>query len=270
MFKSGGAKVFGALLIQLVALAGLAGALYFAPQFIAPPYPLWALVMVQAGLATLLSWKLASWWRWIQFLLPWAFYVAWLTQFNPWWALAVFVVLWLVFANVNKERVPLYLTNAVTRQALKVLVEGRAAQVGTPLCFMDLGCGLGGNVAFMAQLPQIERAVGVETAPLPFWVARIATYWRGGEVRAQDLWTVDLSGFDLVYAFLSPEPMPKLWRKVQHEMREGSVFVSNSFAVPDVPPSEVWELNDARQTRLFLYVIADAPDGELSPLAARV
>lgn len=270
MFKSGGAKVFGALLIQLVALAGLAGALYFAPQLIAPPYPLWALVMVQALLAALLSWKLAPWWRWIQFLLPWAFYVAWLTQFNPWWALGVFVVLWLVFANVNKERVPLYLTNAVTRQALKVLVEERVAQTGAKLRFMDLGCGLGGNVVFMAQLPQIERAVGVETAPLPFWIARVSAGWRGGEVRAQDLWTVDLSGFDLVYAFLSPEPMPRLWHKVQREMREGSVFVSNSFAVPDVQPTEVWELSDARQTRLFLYVLGNAPESELSLSERRV
>lgn len=243
-------KIALALLGQGVAFALLAALVWLLSYVVAPPYPWWALVWVQGGLAALLSAYLGlpGWWRWIQLFFPVALYWALQLDLHPAWSLSAFVLLWLVFANASKERVPLYLTNPTTRHALKALAEGRAA-----LNFLDLGCGLGGNVAFMARLPEVGRSVGVETAPLPYLVSLIQTRLRGGEVLAQNLWKTSLGEYDLVYAFLSPEPMPRLWRKVTDEMKPGSVFVSNSFAVPSVEPTEVWELGDTRQTRLFIY-----------------
>jgi hypothetical protein len=47
--------------------------------------------------------------------------------------------------------------------------------------------------------------------------------------------------------------MPALWNKIQREMRPGSLFISNSFAVPGVEANRVIELADARQTRLYCY-----------------
>ena len=43
---------------------------------------------------------------------------------------------------------------------------------------------------------------------------------------------------DVVYAFLSPAPMPRLWEKVQREMRPGTLFISNRFIVPGVKPHQ--------------------------------
>ena len=72
--------------------------------------------------------------------------------------------------------------------------------------------------------------------------------WRWGS-----LWKTSLTDMDVVYAFLSPVPMAELWEKARAEMRPGSLFVSNSFAVPDVVPSEVIAVDDARQTQLYCY-----------------
>ena len=74
-----------------------------------------------------------------------------------------------------------------------------------------------------------------------------------GQILRQDIWAADISGEDIVYAFLSPEPMPALYEKAKREMKSGSLLVSNSFAVPDVSPDEIWELSDGRKTRLYLY-----------------
>ena len=82
-----------------------------------------------------------------------------------------------------------------------------------------------------------------------------------GEIRRGDLWKTDVSQEDVVYAFLSPAPMAALWQKLSTEMKPGSLFVSNSFAVPDVDPEEIWELSDSRKTRLFLYPIGKAEKG---------
>ena len=48
--------------------------------------------------------------------------------------------------------------------------------------------------------------------------------------------------------------MPRLWQKVQAEMRPGSRLISNTFAIPGVPAQRVIEpyLRDA----LIFYLIA--------------
>jgi hypothetical protein len=246
-------KIVLALAIQGLALGILAISVLVVSYIIPPPYPLWLLVMIQGVLAAFLSCRvgLPCWWRLIQFSIPVGLYWGVTLHFSPLLALGVFVVMLLVFWNTSKERVPLYLTNATTREALKKLVKHRRH-----VRFLDLGSGLGGNVVYMSQLPNVSESHGVETAPLPFLLSRVLTLFRGGRIFAMNLWQSELSYYDVVYAFLSPEPMSKLWEKVKDEMEPGSIFVSNSFAVEGVEPSEVWTLNDSRQTKLYLYKIS--------------
>ena len=52
-----------------------------------------------------------------------------------------------------------------------------------------------------------------------------------------DFQNLDLVCYDVVYAYLSPAAMPGLWVKASREMRAGSLLISNSFAVPGVPPA---------------------------------
>lgn len=245
-------KIVVALIAQGIALIILAGLVLLASYIVTPPYPLWVLVILQGVLAAFISCRigLPCWWRIIQIALPIGLYLGLSYKVNPWVALGIFVVLWLVFFNAIKERVPLYLTNNTTREALKKLIKRRRN-----VRFLDLGAGLGGNVVYMSQLPNVQRSDGVETAPIPYLIARLFTLFRGGHIYAMDLWKTKVEYYDVVYAFLSPEPMEKLWQKLSNEMTSGSVFITNSFAVPDVEPSEVWELNDSRKTKLYIYHI---------------
>ncbi|MDX1795166.1 MAG: hypothetical protein R3219_00465 [Hydrogenovibrio sp.] len=247
-------KILIALLAQLIALGLLAIGVLLLSRIVAPPYPGWLLVVSQGVLAAFLSCRLGlpCWWRIIQFLFPIGLYFGVIHAINPLFALLLFVLLWMIFFNAIKERVPLYLTNQTTRQALKKLIKRKKH-----LRFLDLGSGLGGNVAFMSQQVNVARADGVETAPIPYLISKLLTVLRGGHIYMMDLWSTKLEYYDLVYAFLSPDPMEKLWKKVVEEMKPGSIFVSNSFAVPEVTPSEIWELDDRRHTKLFIYRIED-------------
>ncbi|HEY9018950.1 hypothetical protein [Thiomicrospira sp.] len=241
-------KISWALLLQLLAVGLLAGLVKVLSFVVPPPYPDWALVLGQAMLAVFLSWWLPYWWRWIQFIIPVGLYAALWLEVSPLVALVLFVMLWLVFRNSVVQRVPLYLTNQITRQALRALARERS-----DVRFIDLGCGLGHNVVYMQSLPEVKQSVGVETAWLSYGWAKVQTWLRGGKVFRQNIDLVDLSQYDLIYAFLSPEPMIKLWRKVQAEMSPNALFVSNSFAIPDVIPDAIWQLADKRQTELFVY-----------------
>lgn len=163
------------------------------------------------------------------------------------------LALLLVFWNVLRDRVPLYLSNDTTDAALLDIVQERGGRH-----FVDLGCGLGGTALYMARhLPQC-RVTGVETAPFPFAVARIRaalSRCRNIEIRYCDLWSYALDDVDIAYAFLSPAPMDKLIDKATEEMKPGTLLISNSFAAKKHPCDEVLELSDGRHTRLLLWYI---------------
>jgi SAM-dependent methyltransferase len=156
-----------------------------------------------------------------------------------------------MFSNSFKDRVPLYLSNKKTHQAL-----GEIVTTYNKESFLDLGCGTGGVVSYMAQgVTKISH--GVETAPAPYLIAKIQTFFKSGEVFAKDIWGFSTNEYDMVYAFLSPEPMTEVWNKLAKEMKPGSLFVSNSFAIPDVLPIGTVNVDDKRETRLFIYEIPE-------------
>lgn len=189
------------------------------------------------------------WWRVMHAaFMPLAWVV---TQFNidPVWFLLAFILLLLVYRGAVTEQVPLYLTNAATADALAGILAGRPS-----LRFLDLGAGVGSMLKPLAGRFPEGRFIGVENAPLTWaagWLntrSRANIHWRWG-----DLWQTDLKDFDVVYAFLSPVPMAALWEKARSEMRPGSLFVSNSFPVPDVEASRIIEVDCTPSRSLYCY-----------------
>ncbi|WP_373387207.1 class I SAM-dependent methyltransferase [Pseudomonas alcaligenes] len=241
-----------ALLAQLLALAGVA-ALLLAPARLDGWRPTIAQAALAQGMlaAALGHWLgLRRWWL----LLNLAFVPGLLAlhsrQWPAWWFLAAFVLLLLVNWNSWRERVPLYLSGARTRQRLSE----RLARLPADFRFVDLGCGLGGALVQLARDYPRARLVGVETAPLVFALAWLRCLpYRNCRVRYRSLWLEPLGGYDAVYCFLSPAPMARLWTKARAEMRPGSLLVSNSFDIPGVPADEVIELHDWRASRLLLW-----------------
>ena len=165
-----------------------------------------------------------------------------------WIWLAGFVLLLLTFWRTDRSRVPLYLTNSLSADALATLLSPM------PATLIDLGCGDGGLLRRLAKARPECRFVGYEHAPLPFAWAKISCRSLPNvEIRYGDFWSHPLAGYDLVYAFLSPEPMPRLWDKARAEMKPGALLVSNSFVVPRVESTKTIDVADGRHTRLHCY-----------------
>jgi hypothetical protein len=156
-------------------------------------------------------------------------------------ALLAFTVL--IYAPAFWTRVPYYPTSTPTY--LMLLAE-------LP---RDLGCGFGDLLLFLAKHSPQGRYVGVEIGVLPFLVAKVraAVFGRGRvSIQCKSMWSVKLSEFDVVYTFLSPAPMVRVWEKVVQEMRSGSLFITNSFAVPDDSTRAI-HVKDERQSTLFIH-----------------
>jgi len=189
------------------------------------------------------------WWRVIHAgFMP----LVWFTHslaIDPNWFLFGAILLLLVFRGALSGQVPLYLSNKQTVGALADLLTERG-----PSRFLDLGAGLGSTTVPLADTLPDSQFTGVENAPLTWLAGRLLSLGRPNiHWQWLDLWQTGLADYDVVYAFLSPAPMPRLWEKVKAEMRPGSLFVSNSFPVPGMTPDRIIDVACTPPRPLYCY-----------------
>jgi hypothetical protein len=246
-----------AFLSEFVAAAVTVGAVQMYFSMFGTDMPLALKLTIAGGVAGSVAYALRATWIWCVFLavLP-SFLVGALNLQLPFWVpLLALIALFLAMRNSFTERVPLYLSNHKTLNLICGLVPK-----DTPVTMIDLGCGFAAVPMALARHNNHpdSKFVGVENAPLPYLVARVQA-WRTGDTRIQiqwqSLWAVDLGAYDLVYAFLSPHPMPRLFEKAQKEMRSGTQFISNSFSVPNHPPDQTIPIGVGRATELLIWTI---------------
>ena len=210
-----------------------------------------AVAFVQAGCATLVSHRMGApaWWLPIHLaFLPSAVMLNRLA-IPPGWYLAAFVLLLLVFWRIGKSRVPLFMTNKATADAIATLLPR------SPCRFIDLGCGNGGLLKRLARMRPDCNFLGIEHAPLPWLWALLATLdIPNCHIRHGNFWHQHLGLHDVVYAFLSPAPMSQLLVKAQSEMQPNALLISNSFPMPGIDPDGIVNVTDKRLTRLYCYL----------------
>lgn len=242
--------VLGAVLAQGLAFGLL---LVLARWGRLPPWPLPVLALVEGVLAAALSalLRLPGWWWVLQVLFLPAVVMAEQLHWPAWIYGGVLLALLLVYGAVFRTGVPLFLSS---RPAAERLAGWLGERDGKRL--VDLGSGTGRMVRDLARLRPDWRIDGVELAVLPWAWSRVAArHLRRVRLWRQDLWRHRLDDYDVIYAFLSPVPMARLWTHVQQGRVRDGWLVSNSFVVPGRAPDEVLEVDDRRGTRLYCYRI---------------
>ena len=197
---------------------------------------------------------LARWWLLIQFLFIPALVLMLSLKLPPNFFLFAFLILLVVYWSTFRTQVPLYLSSRRIWQAMELLLPAPASDKNFTL--MDLGSGIGGVLTNLAGVRPDGRYYGVEAAPLPFlwsWLRIRLGGYRNCEVKWGSLWDCDLAEYDVVFAYLSPVPMDELWQKARREMRSGTVFISNTFAVADHPPQQTFTVDDLHHSTLYIW-----------------
>jgi hypothetical protein len=209
----------------------------------------WALLAGCLAVGGAVIARLAPWWWLIEGIFPVSIWGALQFDVPSTWYFAGFVLLFLVYGALHRSQVPLYPSSKPVYKALGALLPHRNG-----VRLIDLGSGLGGMLRYLSVARPDGVFFGVENALLPYW-------WSRRRCRRQyncsiswgSLWKANLADYDVVYAYLSPAPMPSLWEKVQQEMRPGSLFISNTFVVPDVPPAQSISLGDLNGSVLNVW-----------------
>jgi len=244
-----------ALLLQVAALAltllvGRALAIQFTPLSFAL-----ACGLLAAGFSHLAG--LARWWLFIQLCFAPALVLMLAFDIPPGIFLAAFLIMLVVYWSTFRTQVPLYLSSNKVWHALEALLP--PPQAGKTFRFIDLGSGLGGVLTHLARIRPDGHYTGVESAPLPLLWSWLRTQpCRNCEVHWGSIWDENLAAchlaqYDVVFAYLSPVPMEKLWRKARAEMRPGTVFVSSTFAVPEQAPHQTLQVDDMHHSTLLVW-----------------
>lgn len=243
-----------ALLLQFAALAFAVLGVWLVGQ----PLSLVAFSFLCGLFASVFSYfaGLARWWLAIQLLF--APSLVWVHAFDisPGYFLFAFFMFLIVYWSTFRTQVPLYLSSKRVWYALENFLPAKEN-----FRFIDLGSGLGGVLTHLADVRPDGQYSGVESAPLPFlwsWLRiklgrfhNCTVHW--GSIWNQNLKACHLAQYDIVFAYLSPVPMEKLWRKARAEMCPGSVFISSTFAVPEQLPHETVQVDDLHRSVLLIW-----------------
>ena len=213
-------------LLSWTAAWGLCWALRWA---LAPAWSVLALPTALGALLALFPWVARSTWRRVFVAGGFPLSVLALGQAGdlPAWAWLAPLALLLLAYPVNAWRdAPVFPT---PQGALKGLPAVAPLRSGAQI--LDAGCGMGDALIELHRAYPQATVHGVEWSWLWRWVGALRCPW--ARVRQGDMWTLDWSGFDLVYLFQRPESMPRAVAKARRELRPGAWLVSLEFEAFD-------------------------------------
>jgi hypothetical protein len=194
--------------------------------------------------------RMEPWWLPIHTLFVPA--LVWTLAFGlpPLYWLSAFCLLASLYWSVSQTRVPLFLSSRSATQAIADLLPRDRG-----FSFLDMGCGLGSVLARLVRARPLGSFHGIESAPLPFLLSRLRAAFgtRPCSISWGDFSDLDLSRYDVVYAYLSPAAMSDVWRKAMREMRPGSLLISNRFEIPGVPPALTISTGRQSDSKLLLW-----------------
>ena len=169
--------------------------------------------------------------------------------------LACFIVLVLLFLFAIQVLLPVifwYGVPYVPTPDYKITKLCESLKLRSGNIFYDIGCGDGKVVeAVKKQFPAVT-CIWIENSFHPYFLAKRRQKESGVsyDVRRANFFSTDISEADVVYCYLLPLHMKRVYNKVCRECRPGALLYSSSFEVPWVDYYEKIHVRDNK----YFYV----------------
>lgn len=122
--------------------------------------------------------------------------------------------------------------------------------------FLDIGCGDGKILEAVAKKFPQNILVGIENSPNPYQKAlkKRAENGLDYQIIKWDFFKEDWSEYDVIHTYMIAYLMPKIWKKIQAECKNGTLFISNSFEIKWVQADKVLEVKNGKYSgKYFMY-----------------
>lgn len=109
----------------------------------------------------------------------------------------------------------------------------KAANLKKNQVFLELGSGDGRVTRTAAKLYGVQ-GLGIDVNPLLIWYARFLAKLhkvRNCTFQKQNIFNTDFSKADVIYQFLMPELIKKLFPKYRTEIKKGTIIISHGFEI---------------------------------------
>lgn len=123
----------------------------------------------------------------------------------------------------------------------------------------DLGCGDARVLIKAVQRQPHIKAVGVEKAFLPYFLAKFFTRkYKNIEIKREDFFKTDIHEASHIFLYLYPKVINKLINNITKQCKTGTVIVSCDFELANITPAKMIDLknnNSQRGKKLLVYII---------------
>lgn len=146
----------------------------------------------------------------------------------------IFFLLWLVLVV---DSILLGHDLPTNRRVMKVLFKF-ISEHKTAKNFYDLGCARGAlAVSVKRKFPALSICA-IDNNPIRIFFAKIRAFIFHQNIKflRKNIFDVDLSDADIIYAYLWCDLMPPLEKKLQNELKRGAVIITNTSNFPNWKP----------------------------------
>jgi len=167
--------------------------------------------------------------------------------------LAIVVVSSLVIHSLRNGISPMPTAPKVKRILIEILVQQNIR--GN---IFELGSGWGSLAYSLAKAFPNSRVQAYENSPIPYYFSQCFTRFfplKNLSLKRINFFNVSFTEADIIVCYLYPGGMRKLKSKFEQELRNGSLVISNTFAVPGWTPSQLITVDDIYRSRVYVYVM---------------
>lgn len=113
----------------------------------------------------------------------------------------------------------------------------------------DLGCG-DARIIIEAAKHGTNKAIGYELAPLAYILGFIKIIGTKSKAKIlfKDFFKANIQDADIIFCYLTPEPLEKLLPKIQKECKKGTRIISNTFKIKNLKP-----IKKIDKPKLYIY-----------------
>ncbi|MEK7140155.1 MAG: class I SAM-dependent methyltransferase [Patescibacteria group bacterium] len=144
---------------------------------------------------------------------------------------------------------------ATSKSTIKKISEIILAHGAENYLLYDLGSSRGGFLLGLLDTCPNLQTVGIDNSSVRTFIARLRGLLHKNKPKnfKADLFSIDISKVDMVYAYLPRPMLPALEEKLRKELKSGALAITSRVFFPTWIPIATFAKNSSKEEDIFLY-----------------